>query len=65
MTDTTKTAPAEIADQDLDGVAGADSNHDKWIIIQSMGSPIYRSIGESRNTDGTVDAADYTVWRDG
>jgi hypothetical protein len=27
----------------LTGVAQADSNHDKWIIIQSMSSPIFRA----------------------
>ncbi|MBY8977661.1 hypothetical protein KHP62_17745 [Rhodobacteraceae bacterium NNCM2] len=34
--------PEVLADDALDAAAGGDSNHKKWIPIQSMSTPVYK-----------------------
>ena len=54
----------------LEGIEGeaTDKKHDKWIIIQSMGSPIFRSIPEgardSQRSRGDTTLGDVVVVRE-
>jgi len=59
--------PAFMKLGDIEGQA-TDKGHDKWIIIQSMSSPIYRTIPESardqQRTQGSTVLGDIAVVRE-
>ena len=59
--------PAFMKLGDIEGEA-TDSGHDKWIIIQSLSSPIYRSIPEGakdqQRTKGETTLGDIVVMRE-
>ena len=49
----------EIADSELDQVTGADSNHKKWIPIESMSQSVRAP--SSRSTSESVPVEDFSL----